>query len=114
MSKKAGIFNFSLNAIFDEEQSILDRARITLLYYGLLIIMVALTLLLANVYVQHQTMMSYSAAFQLLCTIVIFKYLTYNPRWHSVSQAMLVVMTCSNLFDVYISLQDVNVVTIQT
>ncbi|RCH56471.1 hypothetical protein DJ568_01020 [Mucilaginibacter hurinus] len=112
-NKKAGFFNFSLYKILDEEQSILDRARIKLLYYGLLAVAAAGALVLINVYVQEQTKMAYSAAFMLISAITLFKYLTWDPNWHRVSHAILVVTTLSNLTDVYVILQDVNVVGMQ-
>jgi len=41
MSKEVSFFNFSVNKILSGDQSVLDQARIRLLYYGFWIVFVA-------------------------------------------------------------------------
>jgi len=113
MTNKAGFFNFSLHRILSDGQSILDRARIRLLYYGLGIVAISLTALLANVYIQHQPVLVTIAINALACTLILFKVLTYRPDWKLVSHSLLILATIINLGDVFITFQNVNIIAIQ-
>jgi len=113
MSIKPNFFNLSINKILSNDQSILDQARIRLLYYGLGIVFVAVAALLSNIYFQHQPMLTYTAVLLLVASGVFFKILTYNANWKLISHGLLILATLVNLGDVYITLQNVNIVTIQ-
>jgi signal transduction histidine kinase/CheY-like chemotaxis protein len=113
MSSKPGFFNFSLHKLLNREQSILDQARIRLLYYGLMLVSVALLMLFSNVYLRHQTSLAITVVIVLACVIILFKYLTWKPRWRFVSHGLLIAGTLVNLVNVFITLQDVNMITIQ-
>jgi len=113
MSRSARFFNLSLDKILSDDQSFLDQARIRLLYYGLGIVFIALASILSNVYYQHQTLITYTAAVMLVCTVVFFKLLTYNSNWRLISHSLLILGTVTNLVNVFYTLQNVNIVTIQ-
>ncbi|WP_158993561.1 response regulator [Mucilaginibacter sp. L196] len=113
MSKSAGFFNLSLDKILSDDQSFLDQARIRLLYYGLGIVFIALASLLSNVYYQHQPLITYTAVAMLVCTVISFKFLTYNGNWRVISHGLLILATAVNLLDVFYTFQNVNIVTIQ-
>jgi signal transduction histidine kinase/CheY-like chemotaxis protein len=113
MSKSAGFFNLSVDKILSNDQSFLDQARIRLLYYGLGIVFIALASLLSNIYYQHQPLITYTTVVMLVCTVVFFKLLTYNGNWSVISHGLLILATLTNLFNVFYTLQNVNIVTIQ-
>lgn len=113
MSKSAGFFNFSLDKILSDDQSFLDQARIRLLYYGLGIVFIALASLLSNIYYQHQPLITYTTVVMLACTVISFKLLTYNGNWRLISHGLLILATVANLLDVFYTLQNVNIITIQ-
>ncbi|RZA01376.1 MAG: response regulator [Sphingobacteriaceae bacterium] len=113
MSNKPGFFNFSLRKLISPDQSILDQARVRLLYYGLILVITALILLFSNVYFQHHNSLAITSGLVLVGMIVLFKYLTWKPRWHTVSHGLLIIATVVNLVNAYVTLQDINIVTIQ-
>ncbi|MDP9080268.1 MAG: ATP-binding protein [Bacteroidota bacterium] len=113
MSKDAGFFNFSLANILSDSQSILDQARIRLLYYGFYIIFVAAFGLFLSVYLQHLTLLTTTSGIVLICIAALFKYLTWAPRWRRVSHALLLMATMVNLSNVFIVIQKVDIITIQ-
>lgn len=106
-------FNFSINKILSRELSILDQARIRLLYYGLLLATVGLGALFLSVYLQNLHIMTMTCTAVLITILALFKYLTYKPHWHTISHLLLVVGTLVNLATVFVILQDVNIITIQ-
>ncbi|MBB5395858.1 ATP-binding protein [Mucilaginibacter sp. AK015] len=106
-------FNFSINKILTREQSILDQARIRLLYYGFLLAIVGIGALYLSVYLQDLHVMSITLGATLLLIIALFKYLTYKPHWHTISHILLVMGTLINLATVFVIMQDVNIITIQ-
>ncbi|RYU90047.1 response regulator [Mucilaginibacter terrigena] len=106
-------FNFSINKILTREQSILDQARIRLLYYGFLLAIVGIGALFLSVYLQNLRVMSLTSGVTLLVVLALFKYLTYKPHWRTISHMLLVIGTLLNLATVFIILQDVNIITIQ-
>ncbi|MBD1387740.1 response regulator [Mucilaginibacter rigui] len=106
-------FNFSINKILRRELSILDQARIRLLYYGLLLAAVGLCALFLSVYLQNLRVMTSTATIALAAVLALFKYLTYKPHWHTISHLLLVVGTMVNMATVFVILQDVNIITIQ-
>ncbi|HAL82131.1 MAG TPA: hypothetical protein DCO83_07755 [Mucilaginibacter sp.] len=113
MSKKTDFFNLSINNILSSEQSILDQARIRLLYYGFLIVFVAVGGLLISVYFQHQVVLTITAALVLVLVTALFKYLTYRPNWQQISHALLIMATLVNLNNVYVTMQKVDIITVQ-
>lgn len=106
-------FNFSINKILSRELSILDQARIRLLYYGLLLATVGVGALFLSVYLQNLHIMTMTCTAVLITILALFKYLTYKPHWHTISHLLLVVGTLVNLATVFAILQDVNIITIQ-
>jgi len=113
MSRDADFFNFSLSNILSTEQSILDQARIRLLYYGLWIVMVVVAGLFLSVYFQHLEFLTVTAAIVFFCVVCLFKYLTYKPEWRVISHALLIIATLINLTNVFITVQKVDIIAIQ-
>jgi two-component system, sensor histidine kinase len=113
MSREVDFFNFSISKILSKDQSILDQARIRLLYYGFWIVAVATAGLFINVYFQHQVLLSITAGILFVSVAVLFKYLTYKPQWRPISHALLVIATLINLNNVFIALQNVDIITVQ-
>src|SRR5258708_6356336 len=113
MSKNVSVFNFSINKILSSDQSVLDQARIRLLYYGFLIVFVAVGGLLISVYFQHQAILTITAGIVLFLVVCLFKYLTYRPNWQQISHSLLIMATAVNLNNVYIIMQKVDIITIQ-
>lgn len=110
---QAGFFNFSLNNIITRDHSILDRARIRLLYYGLWLALVADIALILTNYAQGSSIFSFSTAAVAVVLVAMFKYLTWRPDWRRISHVLLIMVTLVNLSNVYVLLQSVNLVTIQ-
>ncbi|MGZ3831874.1 MAG: ATP-binding protein [Mucilaginibacter sp.] len=113
MNKDVGFFNFSINKILTKDQTILDQARIRLLYYGLWLAILAVSALLVNIFLEHQYILGVSTSILLLSIIILFKYLTFRPRWGIISHILLVLATMVNLSDVFITLQTVDILTAQ-
>lgn len=113
MNKEAGFFNFSIQKILSDDQSILDQARIRLLYYGLGLVVVAIAALLSNLYYQDQPILTITATTLLIASVIFFKLLTYRPNWRLISHGLLILATLVNLGDVYFIFQTVNIITIQ-
>lgn len=93
--------------------SFLDKARIRLLYYGFLLIIVGIGALFFSVYVQGLKVTTFTAGAVFVAIAALFKYLTFKPHWRSISHFTLIIGTLVNLLSVFIILQDVNVITIQ-
>jgi signal transduction histidine kinase/CheY-like chemotaxis protein len=113
MNKDVGFFNFSINKILTKDQSILDQARIRLLYYGLWLAIIAVSALLVNIYFERQRILAFTTTILLLSIIILFKYLTFRPRWGIISHILLSLATMINLSNVFITLQNVNIITAQ-
>ncbi|WP_183573953.1 ATP-binding protein [Mucilaginibacter sp. X5P1] len=113
MGKKPGFLNVSLNNILSDDQSVLDQARIRLLYYGLGIVFVALATLSSNLYFQHKPIHTAIIIILMVSCGASFKLLTYKPNWKFISHALLIQATLLNLGNIYITLQDVNIITVQ-
>jgi signal transduction histidine kinase len=113
MSKRISFFNFSLSKIVSGEYSILDNARIRLLYYGLIISICALIALIGNIYYQHLFFLTITNSVLLVSALVLFKMLTYKPNWRVIANVILIIGTFINLLDVYIPLQNVDAITIE-
>lgn len=106
-------FNFSIYKILNKDQSILDQARIRLLYYGCVLCFIALGALFISVYFQGLPIMSMTCGALLVLVAGCFKYLTYRPDWRNISHILLIAGTIVNLFAVFFVVQDVNLITIQ-
>ena len=113
MVRDISFFNFSIKKILSKDQSVLDQARIRLLYYGFWIVAVAVAGILVSVYFQRQVMLTYTASILLVSIVVLFKYLTYRPDWRQISHALLIIATLIDLNNVFIALQKVDIITIQ-
>src|ERR1700761_3252146 len=113
MTNKPRFFNFSLGYILSDDLSILDNARLRLLYYGLALSFFTLVVLMADVVFQHHTILIITTGILLLTTIVLFKYLTYKPRWLRIAHIILIVGTIMNIADVYLSIQNVDIVSVE-
>lgn len=113
MSRGISLFNLSIKRILSDQNSILDQARIRLIYYGLLLALLGVICVIPNIYSQAQTMQLYLAVTMLLLLVVLFKYFTYNPNLKFVSHALLFSGTFLNLTLVYVVFQNVNVIIIQ-
>lgn len=113
MSDKVSFFNLSIYKILRKEQPFLDQARIRLLYYGFFLIFVALGALYLSVYFQNQSMLAYTTLVLMASVVVLFKYLTWKPNWRAASHVLLTVGTLVNASLVYISIQSVNIITVQ-
>ncbi|QKJ31034.1 response regulator [Mucilaginibacter mali] len=113
MKKKPNFFNIFLRNILSPEQSMLDEARIRLLYYGLFLAAVALAALTINVFLQHQVVFTSIACILLICVVLLFKYLTWIPNWRFISHTLLILALVVNLLDVFIIIQNVDIISIQ-
>ncbi|GAB3912087.1 ATP-binding protein [Mucilaginibacter boryungensis] len=113
MSKKPDFFNIFLRNILSGEQSMLDQARIRLLYYGLFLAFVALSFLTVNVLLQHQAIFTALSVSLLISVVILFKYLTWVPNWKFISHALLVLAATINLLNVFVIIQSVDIVSIQ-
>ncbi len=113
MNKEVGFFNFSINKILTKNQSVLDQARIRLLYYGLWLAIIAVAAIWINIYIQHRLILSFTTGILLFSIIILFKYLTFRPRWGIISHILLVLATVVNLSNVFIVFQGVDIITAQ-
>jgi signal transduction histidine kinase/CheY-like chemotaxis protein len=113
MNRDVGFFNFSINKILTKDQTILDQARIRLLYYGLWLAIIAVSAVLINLYIEHRDILTFSTSVLLLSIFILFKYLTFRPRWGIISHILLVLATMVNLSNVFITLQNVDIITAQ-
>src|ERR1700744_1512332 len=113
MNKEVGFFNFSINKILTKEQTILNQARIRLLYYGLWLAIIGVFALVINIYLDHQYLLAFTTSILLLSLVILFKYLTFRPRWGIISHILLVLATMLNLCNVFITLQTVDIITAQ-
>ncbi|MES2426620.1 MAG: response regulator [Bacteroidota bacterium] len=113
MAKKAHFLNLSINNILSDDLSILDSARLRLLYYGLVLSFFTLAVLVADVVYQQQTFIIYITGSLLAITAILFKYLTYRPQWNLVAHIILVICTITNIAGVYLIVQDVDIVTVE-
>jgi len=113
MSTQISFFNFSLSNIISKDDSIIDKARIRLLYYGLILSFFTLGALLANIYFQHLFILTITNSLLLISSVVLFKALTYRPNWRTITNVILIIGTFANLIDVYLALQNVDAITIE-
>jgi len=113
MNKDISFFNFSLGKILSKDFSILDKARVQLLYFGLILSAFTLSAILASVYNQQLSLVTGTTLILLATVVILFKVLTYRPYWRTISQVLLIVATVINLFDIYVALQTVDIVTVE-
>ncbi|RKR82619.1 signal transduction histidine kinase [Mucilaginibacter gracilis] len=113
MSKRISFFNLSIKKILSEDQSILNKARIRLIYYGLLLAFLGLLAVIPNVYSEQARMQTNLSVLLLVCLLGLFKYFTYRPDFEAVSHALLVLGSFLVLTVVYVVFQDVNIIVIQ-
>ncbi|WP_295652898.1 response regulator [uncultured Mucilaginibacter sp.] len=113
MSNRVGFFNLSINNILSDDLSIIDQARIRLVYYGLLLAMMGILVILPNAFTQHDDIQLVSAYFLLGAFAILFKYFTYKPDFVFVSHALLIIGTFFELFSVFVTFQSINIIIIQ-
>ncbi|MDB5002441.1 MAG: response regulator [Mucilaginibacter sp.] len=113
MNKKVRFFNLSLDKILSKDLSILDNARLRLLYYGLALAFFTLFVILADVLYQRHIILSITTGIMFLASAVLFKFLTYKPRWMLIAHLILIVATIVNIIDIFIAIQNVDVVTVE-
>ena len=113
MSNRVGFFNLSINNILSDDLSIIDQARIRLVYYGLLLAMMGILVILPNAFTQHDDIQLVSAYFLLGSFAILFKYFTYKPDFVFVSHALLIIGTFFELFSVFVTFQSINIIIIQ-
>lgn len=113
MSKNVSFLNLSIKNILSDKDSILDQARIRLIYYGLLLAFLGLAAVIPNVYSQQASMQT-NISFILLFTLLgLFKYFTYKPDIETTSHLILIIGTTLVTAVVYVVFQDVNIIVIQ-
>ena len=113
MNKGVSFFNFSISKILTDDHSMLDKARIRLLYYGFWIVFVAAASLFLSIYLQHQLLLTIASGLVLISVTILFKLLTYRARWRRISHTLLIIATFLNLLNVYVMMQNVDIITIQ-
>ncbi|PJJ79681.1 ATP-binding protein [Mucilaginibacter auburnensis] len=112
MTSNAGFFNFSINKILHSGQSALDAARVRLLYYGLALSFFTSLLLFFEVLYKEHFIISIIIGSLTLISAILFKYLTYRPRYRVISHIILVVATLANIVNIYIAKQNADAVTV--
>ena len=113
MNTDVGFFNFSLNKILTENQTTLNQARIRLLYYGLCLAIIVVSVFLYELIINNQVILSVSTSILLFSIIILFKYLTFRPRWTIISHILLVMGTMINFCSIYFIFQNINIITVQ-
>jgi len=113
MNKKANFFNFSINKILSDDLSVLDNARLRLLYYGLALSFFTLLIILTNVVLKHQVILSITTGVMFVSSAVLFKYLTYRPRWTPIAHMVLIIATLVNFADIFVAIRNISIVTVE-
>ncbi|MEO6522349.1 MAG: ATP-binding protein [Mucilaginibacter sp.] len=113
MSKNISLFNLSVKRILSESDSILDQARIRLIYYGLLLAFLGLVAVIPNVYSLHANMQTNIGILLLFTLLILFKYFTWNPDFIAVSHVLLIIGTLLVTTVIFVVFQDVNIIVIQ-
>jgi len=112
MDSGIGFFNFSVDKIAPRDNLSLDRARVRMLYYSLLLGIYVLTVLQVNIYYQHLSRLATINAIMLGIIVFLFKWLTYRANWKAIAHLLLTTLTLINLIDVFIILQIVSSVSV--
>ncbi|GAB2693333.1 hypothetical protein GCM10027037_15980 [Mucilaginibacter koreensis] len=112
MSQRVSFFNLSVNKLLNKQQSIIDQARIRLLYYTLCLGFLSLVFLWVNVYLQHEPMLTLVAGVSTALIPVLFKYYTWKGDWRNTSHILLGFSTLVNLLNVFVIMQSVNIITV--
>jgi len=113
MPEEVSFLNFSLSKILCKDQSILDKARIRLLYFGLCFGFIAYSLLMLMMYAQKSPIYFYITVAINVTIVLLFKYLTWRPDWRRISHVLLILITVINLSNVYVVVQSVTLGTVQ-
>jgi len=113
MKKRVSFYNFSLSQIISKDESIIDKARVRLLYYGLLISAGTLLALIANISYQGMPLLMITNSILFITSLILFKAFTFRPDWLRVTHAILIVGTIINVFDIYVALQNVSSITLE-
>ena len=113
MGKEVSFFNISIKNILPKDKSGLDRARIHLLYYGLILLFLATMVLLFTLRFDQQPMLTFTNQLLAIALLALFKYLTWRPNWQAISHCLLGILTAINLTNTFVILQNVNALTVQ-
>lgn len=111
MDTRISFFNVSLNKIQSKNYSILDNARVQLLYYGLLLGAASVLAIWANVASQNLSILTITAGLLFVSLVVLFKALTWKPYWRAIAHMLLIIATFVNIFDIFYALQTIDVLT---
>lgn len=112
MSNTADFFNFSINTIISPRQSPLVNTRIRLLYYGLAVAFFTSLIIFFEVLYKEHLILSIITGSLTLISALLFKYLTYQPRYRLISHIALVAGTLGNLVNIYVASQGANAITV--
>src|SRR5215217_325109 len=112
MTNNVGFFNFSINKILYSGQSILDAARVRLLYYGLALSFFTSLILFLEVLYKEYFIISIICGCLTFSSAVLFKYLTYRPRYRVISNIILIFGTLANIVNIYIAKQNADAITV--
>ncbi len=112
MTNTAGFFNFSINKILHSGQSTLDTARVRLLYYGLALSFFTSLVLFFEVLYKEYFIISIICGTLTFSSAILFKFLTYRPRYRVIANVILIVGTLGNLINIYIAKQNADAVTV--
>src|ERR1700733_4052806 len=93
MNTQLSFFNVSLSKIQSKNDSILDNARVQLLYYGLLLAMVSMLAVWASVASQNLSILTMTAGLLFAAIVVLFKALTWKPYWRAIAHVLLIIAT---------------------
>ena len=113
MDNSVSFFNLSIKKIINPGQSILDQARVRLIYYGLLLALVGVIAILPNVLSLHEVMQATIGITMTVLLVILFKYFTYRPDFKLVAHILLIVGTLSEVIIVYVIFQTVNIIAVQ-
>lgn len=112
MTNTAGFFNFSINKLLHSGQSTLDTARIRLLYYGLALSFFTSLVLFFEVLYKEYFIISIICGALTFSSAILFKFLTYRPRYRVIANIILIVGTLGNLINIYVAKQNADAVTV--
>jgi len=113
MSKESNFFNLSIDNLLSDEQSVLEQARIRLLYYGLGLVFVTIAAIFLTVFVQRQSVLVIIAGGVMLVLLILFKYLTWKNDWRLIAHILLGLGTAINLVDIFVLFQKTDILTVQ-
>ncbi len=112
MSRPISFFNLSLNKLLNDEQSIIDQARIKLCYYTLYFGLFTTIVIWINLYMLRQPLLAVTAGFFTAIIVILLKYFTWQADWKTTAHVILSFTTVINFFGIFYVLQSVNIVAV--